>query len=217
VRINAVRSLEGVRDLARLVEEPFFQAGLLMLAKVDGPEDIAFADAILSEHGSALGLIPLVETARGLDAAVEIAAASPRNALLLFGAVDLSAELGVAVAHEPLLYARSRVVHAAKAAGIGVLDVPCLDFRNLDLVREECAAALRLGFTGKAVLHPSNIEPVNAAFTPTADEVARAETIVAAFRASPTGLVVIDGKLIEKPVVRTAERILARAQTIKGV
>ena len=156
----------------------------------------------------------MIETARGLDAVMEIALASARTVALLFGAVDLAAEIGVAVAHEPLLYARSRIVLAARRAAIGVFDVPCLDFRNLDLVGEDCARAHSLGFTGKAAIHPSNIATIHERFTPSAAEIATAQAIVAAFRASPTGLVVIDGKLIERPVVRAAEMTLARAAAI---
>jgi citrate lyase beta subunit len=213
VRLNPLRTLDGARDLAFLASQPPFFSGILTLTKVDSPEDVAVIDALLTEHGSALQLVPLIETTRGLEAVMEIATASPRIAFLLFGAVDLAAELGVPVLHEPLLYARSRVVHAAKRAGIGAFDVPCLDFRNLDLVKAESETAKQLGFTGKAVLHPSNIAPVQTVFTPSAKEIAEAEGIMAAYRASPTGLAVVDGKLIERPVVRAAERILARAAT----
>ena len=213
LRLNPVRSLEGARDLAFLADHAPIASGLLVLTKVDDPEELRIVDALLTEHGSGLQVVPLIETARGLDKVMEIAAA-PRVASLLFGAVDLAAELGIPVAREPLLYARSRVVHAAKRAGIGVFDVPCLDFRDLDGVRAESEVAKQLGFTGKAVLHPSNVALVNAVFTPGAAEIAAAEAIIAAFKASPAGLVVIDGKLIEKPVVRAAERVIARAKAM---
>ena len=215
LRINPVRSLDGARDLASLANHAPIATGLLVLTKVDDPEELRIVDALLTEHGSGLGVIPLIETARGLEAVMEIAAA-PRVASLLFGAVDLAAELGIAVSHEPLLYARSRVVHAAKRAGVGAFDVPSLDFRNLEAVRSESEIAKQLGFTGKAVLHPTNVAVVNAVFTPTAAEIAAAESIVAAFKASPSGLAVIDGKLIEKPVFRAAERVVARALTTRA-
>ena len=215
LRINPVRSLDGARDLASLADHPPIATGLLVLTKVDDAEELRIVDAFLAEHGSGLELIPLIETARGLEAVMEIAAA-PRVASLLFGAVDLAAELGIPVAHEPLLYARSRVVHAAKRAGVGVFDVPSLDFRNLEAVRSESAIAKQLGFTGKAVLHPSNVQVVNSVFEPTSAEVMAAEAVIAAFNASPTGLVVVDGKLIEKPVVRAAERIIARAKATRA-
>lgn len=215
LRINPLKTLDGARDVAALAEHPPVESGLLVLTKVDDAEELTIVDALLSELGSGLQLIPLIETTRGLDNVMAIAAA-PRVAALLFGAVDLSAELGIPVAHEPMLYARSRVVHAAKRAGVGVFDVPSLDFKNLDGVRAESLTAKALGFTGKAVLHPSNVAVVNEVFTPSAAEVAAAEAVIAAFKASPTGLVVVDGKLIEKPVVRASERVLARAAAMRG-
>lgn len=136
-----------------------------------------------------------------------IAAAKPRRSLL-FGAVDMSAELRCQNAWKPLLYARSRVVHAAAAAGVDVLDVPWLDLNDeAGLAREAAAAAL--GFGGKAAIHPKQLAAIHAAFTPSAEMVARAQRIVAAFEASASGLVVIDGKLIELPVVRAMVRLLA--------
>ncbi len=214
LRINPVRSLDGARDLAALANHAPIVGGLLVLTKVDDAEELRIIDALLTELGSGLELIPLIETARGLDAVMEIASA-PRVACLLFGAVDLAAELGIPIEHEPLLYARSRLVHAAKRAAVGVFDVPSLDFRNLEGVRAESEVAKRLGFTGKAVLHPSNVAVVNDVFTPSIAEIAQAEAVIAAFKASPTGLVVLDGKLIEKPVVRASERVLARAQAMR--
>lgn len=214
LRLNPLRSREGVRDVQTLLEQPPIASGLLALTKVEHPEEVAMIDTLLSEHGSSLHLILLIETVRGLDAAKEIAAASSRNAILLFGAVDLAAELGVPVEHEPLLYARSRTVHAARMAGIGVLDVPCLDFRNLAMVEQESLGARKLGFTGKAVLHPSNVAVVNRSFMPTEHEIAQATAVLEAFASSPTGLGVLDGKLIEKPVARAAEQVLARAKAI---
>src|SRR5262249_21726582 len=147
------------------------------------------------------GLAVLIESAEGLENVFSILKASPRIAFAMFGGADLSAELGVALAHEPLLYARSRVVHAARSAGVDLLDVPSLAFRDLEAVRAEAMAAKALGFSGKAAIHPSNVAVVNAVFSPSEEETARAEAVVAAYRASPNGLAVLDGKLVERPVV----------------
>jgi citrate lyase subunit beta/citryl-CoA lyase/(S)-citramalyl-CoA lyase len=136
-------------------------------------------------------------------------AASPRVVWGMFGGVDFAAEMGLPIAHEPLLYARQRLVHAARLAGVDLYDVPCLAFRDLGTVETESQVARSLGFSGKAALHPSNVATINAAFTPSAEEIARAERIVAAYEASPNGLAVLEGKLVEKPVVRGAQRTLA--------
>jgi citrate lyase subunit beta/citryl-CoA lyase/(S)-citramalyl-CoA lyase len=210
VRVNAVRSADGLRDLLALVEaRP--PAGTIMLPKVETAAEIGIVDAVLSEAGLDLSIAVLVETIAGVEAAPELMRASSRNTFVLFGGVDLAAELGVSVEEKPLAYARARVVHAAKGAGLDVLDVPCLAFRDEAVVATEAAAARALGFTGKAVLHPANVAAVNAVFTPSDEEVARAERYVAAYKASPNGLAVIDGKLVEKPVIRAMERILAAA------
>ncbi|MCW5773161.1 MAG: CoA ester lyase [Rhodospirillaceae bacterium] len=208
IRINSPRSVDGLRDLLAIVEaRP--TGGIVFLPKVVSPGEVRGVDDIFTEAGLDLGLGVLIETAEGLAAVDAIFAASKRIVFGLFGAVDLSAELAVPNAHEPLLYARSKVVHAARLAGIDVYDVPSLDFQNLDGLRQEAETAKALGFTGKGVLHPGNIAIVNEVFTPTAAEVARAEAVIKAYRESKTGLAIVDGKLVEKPVVRSMERILA--------
>ena len=211
VRINGLKTRAGLADLSA-VADAAPAAGLIFLPKVDGPDEIRIADAILTEAGSPAGLVALIESVDGLENVQSIASASSRLELLLFGAVDLAAELGCEIAHEPLLYARSRVVHAARRAQVGVLDVPCLAVKNLERVATEARAAKAMGFTGKAVLHPSNVATVHHVFSPMPDEVARARDVISAFQASETGLVVLDGKLIEKPVIRKMEQVLAAAE-----
>lgn len=210
VRMNGLKTIDGAKDLVRLAEiVP--STGLLIIPKVDAAEEVRVVANLLDEMGSGLRLVPLIETLRGFDDALGIATASPRVAALLFGAVDYSSELGVQVSHEPLLFTRSRLAIVARRAEIDLFDVPTLDFRDLDLVDREARTARALGFTGKAIMHPSHVPIVNAAFTPSAEEIAKARKTIAAYEASPTGLVVVDGKLIEKPVIRGMQRILALA------
>lgn len=208
VRINTLRSLDGMRDLTALLEAAP-KAGIIFLPKVTDAGEVRLAHDLIAESAPALRLSVLIETAEGLENAVSIMRASDRIAFAMFGGVDLAADLGVAVAHEPLLYARSRVVHAAAIAGIDVLDVPSLSFRDEAVISAEARAARALGFTGKAAIHPAGLSAIHAAFSPSAEEIARAEKIIAAYRASPNGLATVDGKLVEKPVVRAMERILA--------
>lgn len=208
VRINSPRSADGMADLLALVAaRP--AAGTVFLPKVADPFEVRLVDELLSEAGLPLSIAVLIESVEGLEKAAPIMQASPRIAWAMFGGVDMAAELGVPVAHEPLLYARQRLVHAARLAGIDILDVPCLSFRDAAAVEAETRTARALGFTGKAAIHPDNVATVNAVFTPTAEEIARAERIVAAYDAAPNGLAVVDGKLIEKPVIRAMTRILA--------
>ena len=208
VRINALSSADGLADLLAIVAaRP--RGGVVFLPKVNDPHEMRLVDAVLTEANLPLHLAALIETGDGLENAHAILMASPRIAFAMFGGVDLAADLGVAVAHEPLLYARSRLVHAASRAGVDVLDVPCLAFRDEGLIGAEARVAKTLGFAGKAALHPAGIAAIHAAFAPTADEIAKAREIVAAYRASPNGLAKVDGKLVEKPVVRAMQRILA--------
>lgn len=215
VRINSPRSMEGMRDLLAIVEaRP--ESGVIFLPKVSSPEEVRWVGEILDEAGLDLRLAVLLESIEGIDKAASILAASPRIVFAMFGGADLAAELGVEIAHEPLLYARSRVVAAARAAMIDCFDVPCIAFRDDEKVRQEADVARSLGFSGKAVLHPANIATVNAAFAPTEAEIARAEAVVAAYRASPNGLAVVDGKLVERPVVLAQQRILNMRDLIRS-
>ena len=123
----------------------------------------------------------------------------------------MAAELRCQLAWEPLLFARSRVVHAAAAAGLDVIDVPYLDLEDPDGMRVAAEQARALGFSGKGSIHPKQIAALNEVFTPSTDQIARARRIISEFEAADTGLVVIDGKLIEKPVLREMYRIRAIA------
>lgn len=215
VRINSPRSAEGLRDLIAIVEaRP--AAGVIFLPKVSSPEEVRWVSEILDEAGLDLGLAVLIESVEGLEKAPAILRASPRIVFAMFGGADLAAELGVEIAHEPLLYARSRVVAAARGAMIDCFDVPCIAFRDDDAVKSEAETARRLGFTGKAALHPMNVATVNAAFAPSEAEIARAEAVVAAYHASPNGLAVLDGKLVERPVVLAQQRILTLRDLIRA-
>ncbi|MEO0909842.1 MAG: aldolase/citrate lyase family protein, partial [Pseudomonadota bacterium] len=139
---------------------------------------------------------------------------SDRIDAMFFGGVDMAAELRCENAWEPLLYARSRVVHAAASAGLDVIDVPFLDLEDPEGMVVAAKQAKALGFSGKGSIHPKQIAALNEVFTPSDDEIARAKRITNTFEEADTGLVVIDGKLIEKPVLRDMYRILAIAERI---
>lgn len=213
VRVNMLGSPEGEADLAAVLEAKS-PPPALMLPKVNNPEEVLRVDEALSGTGLTTRLQIIIETNPGLDAAYEIAQASDRVDALLFGGVDLAADLRCEYGWEPLLYARSRVVHAAAGAGIDVIDVPWLDLGDEAGLREEAEASARLGFTGKGSIHPKQIATINAIFSPSDEQVAYAKKVVAAFAEADSGLVVVDGKLIELPVLRSMERILAKADRL---
>jgi citrate lyase beta subunit len=187
-----------------------------MLPKVKSPDEIVWLDDLLTERGHPTRLHVIIETNAGLEAVHDIARASSRIDALFFGGVDMAAELRCQNAWEPLLYARSRIVHAAASQGIDAIDVPYLDLEDLAGMEREASMARDLGFSGKGSIHPKQIPILNAVFTPDEVQVAHARRILQAFADADTGLVVVDGKLIEKPVLREMNRILAIAERVSN-
>lgn len=207
VRINPIRTPDGRTDaetLARLLPRPRY----VMVPKLDSTDDVAAARQALGANPPAL--IVLIETAVALEGALDIARAVAPDGILFFGAMDMSAELGCTLDWEPLAYARGRLVQAAAAAGIPVMDTPYPDIADEAGAAAEARRARQFGFSGKASIHPKHLAGIHAAFTPTAAEIAWARRVIEAMAAS-TGVLQLDGKMIDRPVVRAAERTLAIA------
>ncbi len=215
VRINCLRDTFGLADVQAILATDT-PPPALMLPKVRTPDEIVWLDDLLSERGHDCRLHIIIETNAGLEAVYDIAKASPRIDALFFGGVDMAAELRCRNAYEPLLYARSRIVHAAAGAGLDVIDVPYLDLDDPEGMRREAELVRDLGFSGKGSIHPKQIAILNDVFTPSDAQIVHARRIIDAFEAADTGLVVIDGKLIEKPVLRDMHRILAIAERISA-
>lgn len=208
LRVNSPRTASGCADIAALAEaapDPAF----IMVPKVEHVVDIE----IVAEALSALSprLIPVIETGRGLEAADAILRhASVRSAL--FGGADFSAELGTGLDWEALVYARGRLASLSSSAGRDIIDVPYLDVKNEDGLRAETERVRAIGFDGKACIHPSQVAVVNAVFTPTGAQVSAAEKVLRAFEEAKGGAVLLEGKLIDRPVVLAAERTVAKAR-----
>ncbi len=213
VRINSLREGFGIADVQAVLASDS-PPPALMMPKVRSPDEVVLLDNLLSERGHRTRLHVIIETNAGLEAAHDIAHCSPRIDAMFFGGVDMAAELRCRNAWEPLLYARSRVVHAAASAGLDVIDVPYLDLQDPEGMEHAAIQARDLGFCGKGAVHPKQIAALNAVFTPSAKRIAQARRIIAEFEAADTGLVVIDGKLIEKPVLREMHRIVAIADRV---
>ena len=215
VRINSLREGFGMADVQAVLATDT-PPPALMMPKVRTPDEVVLLDNLLTERGHDTRLHVIIETNAALEVAYDIAHSSPRIDAMFFGGVDMAAELRCQNAWEPLLYARSRVVHAAASAGLDVIDVPYLDLEDPDGMTRAAKQARDLGFCGKGAVHPKQIAPLNEVFTPSPERIARARRIIAEFEAADTGLVVIDGKLIEKPVLREMHRIVAIADRIGG-
>jgi len=216
VRINCLREAFGLADVQAVIDSQT-PPPALMLPKVRTPDEILMLNAILDERGHQTRLHVIIETNEGLEAAYEIAKCCDRIDAIFFGGVDMAAELRCKNAWEPLLYARSKVVHAAATAGLDVIDVPFLDLQDPNGMIVEAMKAKDLGFSGKGSIHPNQIAALNEVFTPDEEMINRARHIIKSFEEADTGLVVIDGKLIEKPVLREMHRIVAIAERISSL
>jgi citrate lyase beta subunit len=196
----------------------------VVIPKVDAADEILWVSQQLAEAEHVQGwppgeiqLFALVETARGVVNLAAIAEADPRLAALIFGAEDLAGDIGAerTPAGWEVFYARSAVVTHAAAAGLQAIDMLFVDFQDTNALQAEARQGVELGFSGKQIIHPNQVEPVLAAFTPTEKQIAAAKRIIsahAAHQAAGTGAFALDGRMVDMPVVRAAERVLARAQ-----
>ena len=210
LRINSMRERFGIEDVNAILTSKT-PPPALMMPKVKAPDEVVILDQLLTEAGHGTRLHVIIETNEGLEAAFEIAKCSDRIDAMFFGGVDMAAELRCQNTYDALLYARSRVVHASAAAGLDVIDVPYLDLDDPEGMRVEAERVRDLGFSGKGSVHPKQIAALNEVFTPSQAKISRARRIISEFETANTGLVVIDGKLIEKPVLRDMYRIVAIA------
>jgi len=214
VRINGLSTPDGLKDLTAIIESET-PPPAIMIPKIRSAEEVQLIETLLSSGlARAIRFCVIIETNQGLERAIEIAKSSSRIDSVILGAVDMSADLRCEKSWEPLLYTRSRLVHAAASAGIDLLDVPFLNLDDPEGLRQEARACARLGFTGKASIHPNQIPIIHEAFTPDEKAIAKARKVCAAFEQDNTGLVVVDGELIELPVVRSMYRVLAIASRV---
>jgi citrate lyase subunit beta/citryl-CoA lyase len=213
VRVNAVRSGLLEADLG-VIAGPWLAT--VRVAKVESSEDARRVADLLARAGCAAGIQCLLESALGIEHAFEIARAHDRVVGLGLGEADLLADLGVSD-DAGLAFARSRVVVAARAAGLpGPAQSVYTNIRDLDGLRRSTEEGKRLGFTARSVIHPAHISVVNEVFTPSEDEVRQARDLVDRLRASGemgTGAFALeDGRFVDRAVVEAARRTLERAQ-----
>jgi citrate lyase beta subunit len=213
VRVNCQRTKFGLMDLEAVISSKT-NVKAIMLPKVKTPDEITFIDDLLTDCGLDTDLHVIMETNEALESIYDIAHASKRIVAIYFGGVDMAAELRVPNEYKNLIYARSRLVHAGASVGVDVIDVPYLDLEDMDGMKKEAELVRDLGFTGKGSIHPKQINMLNEIFTPSKEEIIKAKKIVDQFNESDTGLVVIDGKLIEKPVLREMQRKILIADKI---
>lgn len=220
VRINPLDTPYALPDLEEIL--PALPDGV-RLPKADNPELVERLDTLLTEQEETLHLdighfkiIPSIESAQGVLGCVETARASSRIVALAFGAEDYTASMEIdrTKTGEELFSARTRVVWAAKAAGVQVIDTIFSDVNDMDALRAETALVKRLGFTGKSLVNPRQIEVVHDVFRPTTEEIRNAVEVMDAIkraREMGTGVISLRGKMVDAPVVKRAARTLRTA------
>ena len=213
VRLNCQRTRNGLLDLEAIASNKL-KVKAIMLPKVKTPDEITFIDDMLNDCGLDTDLHVIMETNQALESIYDIAHSSDRIVALYFGGEDMAAELRVENKLENLVYARSRLVHAGASKGVDVIDVPYLNLEDMEGMKKEAQFVKNLGFTGKGSIHPKQISILNEIFTPSEEEIIKAKKIMDQFKKANTGLVVIDGKLIERPVLREMQRKLLVADKI---
>lgn len=209
LRLNAVRTLEGLHDVLALAATDA-RPDWLLLPKVEAAADLQCVQAWLGR--SCPPLVALIETAGAIEDAGRIARAGGPLAALMLGGADLCAELGAQFGWDALLHARARLLHAARAAGLQAWDVPHIDLKDPAALAEETRRVLALGFDCKTAIHPQQLPVIHEAFTPPPDRIEWAEALLAALPADgQAGAFVFRGGMVDAPVLRNARRILSRA------
>jgi citrate lyase subunit beta/citryl-CoA lyase len=224
VRLNSQSSVWHMEDVAAAAARGV--AGVV-LPKAEGGPDVTRLDAALrvaeAEAGLADGALAILaiatETPRAVLEIASYPAGAPRLCGLAWGGEDLGAALGTLAARDadgrhtpPFAHARTMLLFGAAAAGVAAIDGIVADVRDETLLRRDCGEAVRDGFAGKLAIHPAQVAIINDAFTPSADDIAQARAVLAAFEATPgAGVVSLDGRMLDRPHRLAAERLLARA------
>ena len=219
VRTSTNRGAELERDLAAVVR-PGLDA--LVLPKVESAQEVLAVETILDgladrETSQEIHLFATIETSQGLIEAAAIAASSSRLTGLFFGAEDFALDLGLLGGgnSDSMLYARSAIAIAAASSQLMAIDRVVTDFRNAEFLKRDSQQALQMGFCGKAVIHPAQVDVVNTAFTPRSMDVVQAQRVINEYErgaAEGIGAIQLDGKMVDLPVVNKARRIIELAE-----
>lgn len=212
VRLNPIGSGLEHDDLAAVLPH---HPDSLMLPKVERADQVQWVDQQL--EGTTARLLAIIETARGIINLKEIAAASERLDALVFGAEDLAGDIGATRtrAGREVFYARSAVVLHAAAFGLQAIDTLCIDFDDEAALIEDAQLGVQLGFGGKLAIHPKQVQVIQASFTPTDEQIAAAQRLIATHdeqQAHGTGAFALDSKMIDMPAIRAAQQILTKAR-----
>lgn len=213
VRINRISNKYGLSDMLAIADWPC-KPDLIILPKVESAAEVQLYDELMSSCDISSQLLILIESSRGILNAPKIASACKRIAGITFGIVDLAAELGCGLSWEVMAKRRSALVDAAGFAGVPVYDAPDINLKDIEGFRDECARGRSFGFSGKLCIHPSQLETVNEAFSPTEKEITQALKVVKAAEKNGGGALVIDGRMVDAPVIKLAQQVVSMAKQI---
>ncbi len=223
VRINAVGSGLEIEDIEAVL--PYHPDGIVV-PKIEALEQINGVseriEAAELSHGwlvNSIRMLVGVETAMGILNLKEIAG-HPRLDGIIFGGEDFAADLGAIRTPEAweIFYGRSAVVTACAAYGLQAIDMVSIDFRDMEKIRTEARFGVQLGYSGKQIIHPNQVVPVQEAFTPDDETIAHARRLIEAFEAHQSkgsGAFALDGRMIDLPLIKAAERVLERAKAAR--
>jgi citrate lyase beta subunit len=217
VRINAVGSGLEQDDLQAVLKH---KPDGIVVPKVEHADQVHWVSEQIGNAGFAqteIALIVIVESALGIVKLAEIAGQDDRLQAIIFGAEDLAGDIGAVRTREgwEVFYARSAVVTHAAAFGLQAIDQVYVDFKDIPGLQQEARSGVQMGFAGKQIIHPNQVRPVQEAFTPSDSEIEHALQILEAAnhqQEAGFGAFAIDGKMIDAPIVKTAERVLDRAR-----
>ncbi len=207
VRINGLKTAAGLADLLALSTAEHLPS-LVFLPMVESPTEVEIAHAVMGDRID--GLVPLIETVKGLRAGDAIAASAGVTAMM-FGGGDFSAELGTKLEWEPLLAARGAFILCCASAAVTAIDVPYIDMGNEAGLEEESGKAKAMGFHAKAAIHPKQISAIAKAMKPDDAEIAEAKDAIEAFDAAGGKAISHNGRMLEAPVMQRYRHIVATA------
>jgi citrate lyase beta subunit len=206
VRINPVGSDAGEKDLQAFADAKR-TPDVIMLAKCESANDVLHVQHVTGQQNTRF--IPLIETLKGVENAYQIASACEQVEHIMFGGADMASELRCDFSYQPLLFVRSQLVFAAAKANVGLIDVPFVDLKNEVGLVDETTQVKALGFSGKAAIHPCQIAAIHQAFIPTEAQISYAKAVMAAVNSPDAGVVVVNNKMVDRPIILACQRILA--------
>lgn len=222
VRINPLNTVFGPLDLEAMAA---VKPHAILVPKADEAQIRQASDTLdLLERkagipAGSIKLIPLIESAYGIEKVYEIIQSSPRNVAILFGGEDYTADMGVrrTFGSEEILYARNRVAIACKALGVDAIDTPFTDVDHFEGLREDTLKARNLGFTGKAAINPRQVDAIHLAFAPEPSEIRHAVRVLESMEMAERegkGVFSLDGKMVDAPIISRAQQTVALAKVL---